>query len=297
MKIAVVGAAGLVGRHVTEAAVAAGHDVVALARTLPDGGRLDITDEPSRLLAAVNGADVVVLAAALPSVEGCERDPRGTAIVNVDAVGAFLARLDQGSAFIAFSSEYVFDGEVAEARMGRPIGSRYLETDARRALNVYGQQKIALEDLVTARRNGAVLRVSGVFGPEPSRKNFVLQLVDASGAGGRVAVANDQWLTPTYAVDLGAVVVEVAGLVASGAFAGILHAAGPEVLRRDDFARQVVEELGLRADVVDAKETSLLGLRARRPLQAGLDTSLLSRLTRAVIRSPREALRLLRDET
>jgi dTDP-4-dehydrorhamnose reductase len=133
--------------------------------------------------------------------------------------------------------------------------------------------------------------VSAVFGDEPGRKNFVLQLVDASRAGGRVAVADDQWVTPTCAADLGAVVVDVA----AAGVAGVLDAAGAEVVRRDLFARAVVDMLGLRSDVVDAKGTAELALLAPRPLRVGLDTALLRRVTRRVIRSPREALRLIRE--
>ena len=288
MKIAVVGAAGLLGRHVTQAAIAAGHDVLALARALPDGRAFDLAEDLSGLLASLRGVDVVVWAAARASVEGCEANPTATRVVNVDAVRAVFQALPACTGLLAFSSEYVFDGHAAPVR-------GYLEGDARRALNASGQQKIELENLVTARSNSAVLRVSALFGEEPGRKNFVLQLVDASRAGRRLVVANDQWVTPTFALDLGSVVVDLARQVLAGSFGGVLHAAGPEVLRRDVFARQVVEELGLRPDVIEAKPTSELGLHAQRPLRAGLDTSLLHQVTGAVLRSPREALHLLKD--
>ena len=287
MRVVVVGSAGLVGHHVVAAAIAGAHQVTALARALPDGTPLDLGADLSGLRKVCAQADAVIWAAALPSVEGCEADPTTTRIINVDVVAAVLKTLAPSTAFVAFSSEYVFDGCK---------GSDYVEGDTRRAINVYGQQKIDLEDVVLTHPKACVLRISGVYGPEAhSRKNFVLQLIDASRAGRRLAVACDQWITPTFAPDLGAVVVDVAGSVARGSFAGLLHAAGPVVLRRDAFAEQVAAVLGLRDDVVDAKGTLMLGLKAPRPAHVGLCTSLLRQVTTSVIRSPREALSLFKE--
>lgn len=292
MKVAIVGAGGLVGRHVTAAVDAAGHEAVVVGRSIA-GVPFDLRGDLTLLRATLANVDVVVWAAARASVEACEIESDDTHRVNVDAVRDFCAGLDEGIGFIAFSSEYVFDGHADVA--DRAAGGAWVEGDARRPLNNYGRQKVELEDIVCERKRGAVLRVSGVYGDEPARKNFVCQLEDASRTGGRVVVADDQWITPTYAVDLGGVVVDTAVSVVDGSFAGVLHAAGPEVMRRLDFARLVVDKRGLNPATIEARPTAALGLRAPRPLEVGLDTTLLRQRAKTVIRSPRIALGLLTE--
>lgn len=290
MKVAIVGAAGLVGRHVTAAVGVAGHEAVVVGRSL-GGVPFDLRGDLKPLLTVLASVDVVVWAAARASVEACEIEPDDTHRVNVDVVRDVCAALDEGIGFIAFSSEYVFDGHAP----GRAAGGAFVEDDPRRPLNNYGRQKVELEDIVCGRKRGAILRVSGVYGDEPARKNFVCQLEDQCRLGGRVVVADDQWITPTWAVDLGGVVVDTAVAAVEGSFAGVLHAAGPDVMRRLDFARLVIAERGLNPATVEARPTAQLGLRAPRPLEVGLDTTLLRQRAKTVIRSPRIALGLLTE--
>jgi len=292
MKVAIVGAAGLVGRHVSASVQAAGHDAVNVGRSL-GGAPFDLRGDRKPLLAVLANVDVVVWAAARASVEACEIEAEDTHRVNVDVVRDVCADLDEGIGFIAFSSEYVFDGHKEVT--GRAAGGAVGEDDPRRPLNNNGRQEVELEDIVCGRKRGAILRVSGVYGDEPARKNFVCQLEDQSRTGGRVVVADDQWITPTYAVDLGGVVVDTAVSVVEGSFAGVLHAAGPEVMRRLDFARLVVDKRRLNPETIEARPTAHLGLRAPRPLEVGLDTTLLRRRAKTVIRSARIALGLLTE--
>src|ERR1700704_2397197 len=108
----VIGAAGLVGRHVR--AALAGRDVVFTYHRDPiaGGSPLDITDSAAvRRTIADARPSSVVLAAADPYVEGCERDPAGTRRVNVDAATTVRdATADAGATLVVFSSDYVFDG-------------------------------------------------------------------------------------------------------------------------------------------------------------------------------------------
>src|SRR5438552_17499524 len=85
-RVLLIGGAGLVGRHVR--AALEGRDVVATFHRDPvvGGVPLDITDAPAvRRIVAESKPIAVVLAAADPYVEGCERDPLGTWRVNVEA--------------------------------------------------------------------------------------------------------------------------------------------------------------------------------------------------------------------
>src|SRR2546430_13438388 len=199
--ILVIGAAGLVGRHVH--AALARRDVVATHHRSPvvGGVELDITDAAAvRTLVARVRPSAVILAAAMPHVEGCERDPAGTRRVNVDAVAALRdAAADGGATLVVFSSEYVFDGRAGS----------YREGDAVAPLNEYGRQKVALEELARKAERHLICRVSGGFGAEPDRKNFVLQLVDRLRGDGTFVVPSDQLITPTDAPSLARVVIDL----------------------------------------------------------------------------------------
>jgi dTDP-4-dehydrorhamnose reductase len=271
-----IGGAGLVGRHVR--AALADRDVVTTFHHDPveSGIPLDITDPSAvRELIAKIQPSAIILAAADPHVEGCERDPDGTWRVNVEAPAVIrLAAPD--ATLVVFSSEYVFDG----------TSGPYGEDDRVAPLNVYGLQKVALEELARSAPRHLVLRVSGVFGDEPRRKNFVWQLVDRLRAGKTFDVPADQVITPTDAASLGAAVVELIDRGASGTF----HAAGPEMLGRVDFARLIARTFGLSEDLIVPRRTADLELRAKRPQSAGLSDAKLRGMLGHGLRSPADAL-------
>lgn len=253
-----IGAAGLVGGHLRRALH--GREVVATYhRSVVAGGvALDITDRGAvQRLVTKTRPGTILLAAADPHVERCEREPAATRRVNVDGARHVAeAAAEVGSTLVVFSSEYVFDG----------TRDAYAEEDATGPLNEYGRQKVELEQIAASTGQHLICRTSGVFGEEPERKNFVLQLVDALRAGRPFTVPSDQVITPTDAVSLARAVVE---LVERG-FRGTFHVAGPERLARPDFARRVVAAFGLDPAGLRAAPTAELGLRARRPLHAGL---------------------------
>lgn len=275
-RVLLIGAAGLVGRHVR--AALAERDVVATYHRDPvEGGvPLDITDGPAvRRLIAETRPTAVVLAAADPNVEGCERDPAGTRQINVDAAAEIRAAATDAT-LVVFSSEYVFDG----TRLA------YGEEDAVAPLNEYGRQKVALEKIARSRPRHLVLRISGVFGAEPRRKNFVWQLVDRLQAGATLDVPSDQLITPTDAASLGTVVRELLDRGATGTF----HAAGPEIMGREIFARAIAHAFGLDSSLIHPRPTAELGLLAKRPAKAGLADAKLERLLGHGLRRPDEAL-------
>src|SRR5687768_16410806 len=105
----VIGGAGLVGAHLVRALH--GRDVRGTHRrgTVPGSTALDITDDAAvRETVRALEPDVVVLAAAQPYVERCEREPEMTRRVNVGGTRAVAAAAAAvGATLVVFSSEYV----------------------------------------------------------------------------------------------------------------------------------------------------------------------------------------------
>ena len=98
---------------------------------------------------------------------------------------------------------------------------------------------------------------------------------------------SDQLITPTDAKSLG---TAVRALLDGGA-TGTFHAAGPDIMGRETFARMVVRAFGLDESLLRPRPTAELGLLAKRPEKAGLTDAKLQQLLGHGLRRPEDALR------
>jgi dTDP-4-dehydrorhamnose reductase len=256
-----VGAGGQVGGALL---ARLGDAAVGAWRTPPPGGLAadleTLARDPRAGAALVDAAApaVVVVTAGMTWVDGCEREPDRADRVNRDGPAALArAAAAAGSRTVYLSTEYVFDGTAG------PYG----EEDPVRPLSAYGRSKLEGERAVLDADPAAlVLRTAVVYGPERHGRNFAYQVVTRLGRGDPLRVPGDQVSTPTYNADL---VEGLVRLVAAGT-GGIVNVAGPEVLDRAAFARQLASLMGLDGDLVQPVPTSALAQDAARPLDAGL---------------------------
>lgn len=283
-----IGASGQVGGAILEAARAAGHEAAGTAREHPAEGLrpLDLLDPVGlRSLLSEVRPEWVFCPAGMANVDLCEdRFPLARRVNVEGTTEAALASFRAGARwFGAFSSEYVFDGAAGP----------YSEDDTPNPLGAYGFTKLEMETrLLALEKRILIVRTTVVYGPERQRKNFVYQLLRAGREEGTMRGAVDQRSSPTYNPDLAAALLELAQ---AGA-AGVLHIAGPEVVSRYDFAREVLGVFGLPAATIQPVSTADLGQRAKRPLAAGLKIGkALGLLHRARLRTPREGLEAMRD--
>ena len=281
MRALVIGASGQVGHALAARLTALGHAVVGTHHTVPAPGTvsLDVTDTvATERLIAETEPDWVLCPGGVTRVDWCEDHPDEAMTVNRDAAAAAArAAARRRAGFVYFSTEYVFDGERGP----------YAEDDPVRPLSVYGRSKLEGERRVQAENaRTIVIRTTVVYGPEPQGKNFVYQLLRAMRRGEGWRAPSDQRSSPTYNVDLAAATVELM----EQDFAGVIHLAGPAVMDRYVFAREVCAAFGLAAEAIEPVETAALGQRARRPLRAGLAIERARRLLRTPLRPPAEAL-------
>jgi dTDP-4-dehydrorhamnose reductase len=194
MRVLVLGASGQLGSDILRLWRDPGVELVPATRA-----DADVTDREAvdALLARVR-PDVTINTAAFHNLPACEQDPERCFRVNV-AGGLHVARAAKaaGSAIVQFSTDYVFDGTK---------GAPYLETDARRALNVYGASKLATEDVVAqANPDWAVVRVSGLYGLAGSAGkggNFVETMLRLARDGAPLRVVRDQVTAPTNTAEV-----------------------------------------------------------------------------------------------
>ncbi|KIG07756.1 dTDP-4-dehydrorhamnose reductase [Burkholderia sp. MR1] len=185
MKILLTGANGQVGWELRRALQPLGQ-VCAVSRQ-----QLDLCD-PDATIEYVGKIwpDVIVNAAAYTAVDRAEDEPEAAFAINRDAVAA-LARASEkcGALLIHYSTDYVFDGSKS---------APYLESDAVKPVNVYGQSKLEGEAAIQRSTcDWLVFRTTWVFASRG--QNFVKTMLQLATSSESLRVVKDQFGAPTSA--------------------------------------------------------------------------------------------------
>jgi len=195
VRVLITGAHGFVGRHLTAALRARGHDVVPADRTVHDDGgvAVDVTD-PLAVRAAFDLArpDAVAHLAAQASVPASLRDPDETFAVNargtLHVLDAARAAAEDGlrPRVLVASSADVYGAQPREAYPLR-------ETTAPQPRNPYAASKVAAEALALAYAHSfgvdaVVTRAFNHIGPGQDERfavaAFARQIARAAAGGG-----------------------------------------------------------------------------------------------------------------
>lgn len=276
MTILVTGAAGHLGAAIVEAFSHA-HDVRALVRA-----DLDITDRAAvaRAVKAI-GPGAVINCAAFNDVDAAQRDPGPSLDINAMGVLALArAASEAGSAFVHFSTDFVFDGDAS-----RP----YVESDSPRPRSFYGLTKLLGERFAEETPRHYVLRVESLFGGPTAgvtaRDGSLGTIVRKLRAGEEIAVFTDRTVSPSYAPDIAAA---VRTLLERNAAPGVYHCVNSGAATWDRIATEAARLLGADARLRPITLDSL-NLAAPRPRYCALDPGKLARAG-APMRSWQDAL-------
>lgn len=223
----VFGATGFIGSHLLAGLRGAGINTVGVARRPLRGMYpLDLAvPETSSLPLMENRVTTAIIAAAVPGVATCERDPAMSRSVNVEGTVMLARQLaDSGIRVIALSSDYVFDGRSGNYSESAPVNP----------LNEYGRQKAEMESrlLETCRGNILILRLSKVFDTVKGSGTLLDEMAAKMLRGTPVPAASDQVFCPTSVHDL---VLLLQQLLRSR-LTGLLHACAPTRISRRDLA-------------------------------------------------------------
>jgi dTDP-4-dehydrorhamnose reductase len=161
---------------------------------------------------------LIVHCAAISQSPVCQANPSFAHKINVD-VTALLAELAAEIPLVLFSSDLVFDGHQGN----------YKETDSVNPLSVYGQTKVAAEQIVGGNFKHFIIRTSLNGGVSPTTDRGFNELVRrAWQAGQAVKLFTDEFRSPIAAQ---VTARTVWALVARKA-PGLYHVAGSERLSR-----------------------------------------------------------------
>lgn len=267
MKILVTGANGLVGQRLCRLLASHGVEVVAAARGPArftcEGMTyvsidLTLTEQVTALL-AVHKPEVVINPASMTDVDGCEKEPWQAYLANA-AFPAQLAVLSKSLGFhlVHVSTDYVFDG----------ASGPYGVDDVPNPRGVYAQTKFLGEQAVRAFGGSwAIARTAVVYGwPSAGRNNFGSWLVSSFADNKGVKLFTDQFVSPTLALNVAAMVAELA----ERKLTGMWHTSGSTVIDRVAFGKALCEVFGFDASLITPTTLAGLNLAAPRPPRSGL---------------------------
>lgn len=271
MHALVVGANGLVGSRLVAKLLAAGHQVSAVARGpqrvagAVQYHSIDLAQTAALHTAIVDARpDAVINCSAMTDVDGCEREPDKAYVANVEGVAA-LARASRatGAHFTHISTDYVFDGVVGN----------YAPDAVPNPRGLYAVTKHMGEEAVRtlcAKDAWSICRTAVVFGyPPAGQKNFGSWLYDSLKAGQSVKLFEDQWVSASMALNVAAMV----GEVATRKLPGIWHTCGATVVNRVEFGHKLCAKFGFEVSLVQPSRMVDVKLLSPRPARSGLDVS------------------------
>jgi dTDP-4-dehydrorhamnose reductase len=277
MKIAIVGAGGLVGsefaRHLSTH-----HDVLSFshrALEIADSGavnRVVLTECPSLIInCAVLGVDASELNPSLAwsvNVSGAENLAKAAATVDAE--------------FVQLSSNYVFGGK----RIG---DSFYTIEDAPDAINLYGQTKLAAERAVSAANERCfIVRTSWLFGN--GKNNFFNSVPRCLSEAVKIRAITDVWASSTYVRDLVPRVMDIVSIRRYATY----HVVNSGLCSYYEFALEAARILEISESelmaLIEPIKLSDLQLHAKRPAYTPLTCTVSEEIGLAPLRDWRAAL-------
>jgi dTDP-4-dehydrorhamnose reductase len=219
--------------------------------------------------------DLLINAAAYTAVDRAESEPDLAEKINSTAPTVMAEEAGRvGSAFIHYSTDYVFDGLK---------GSPYLENDQPHPLSVYGRTKLAGEQAIR-QVGGAylVLRTSWVYSMR--RDSFVTKVLQWARSQSVLKLVTDQVSGPTWSRMLAEVTAQLITLAKAdpiGWFTdhqGLYHLAGEGHCSRFEWGQKVLQldphkEQQVARELLPVRSTSF-PTPARRPLFSALNCDL-----------------------
>lgn len=236
MKILVLGSTGMLGGECKDV-LSQDHEVIA-----PEKKELDIISWDGVIETLENvSPDVILNCAGFTDVDACETEDFRVRKTNVEGP----RNLAQGSArfqckLVHISSDYVFDGQ-------KILPQPYFEDDTPNPLSAYGKSK--MESEIAVRENSPnyiIVRSAWLYGI--NGKNFIKAILNQAlqkKPKALLKVADDQVGSPTWAYRLA---LQIRQLLHNDG-RGTYHATSEGYCSRFEYAKYIVEKLGIKASV------------------------------------------------
>lgn len=199
--------------------------------------------------------------AAYTAVDRAEEEKDKAFQINAEAVGVLAAVCRENQCrFVHISTDYVFDGQA-----NKP----YTEEAKTNPQSVYGtSKKEGEEQALKFNPDAIIIRTSWLY--SEYGKNFVKTIIRLLQEKEEINVVADQIGSPTYAVDLAEIILQI---ISSGKWIpGIFHFSNIGIISWYEFALAIKTFTG-SACKINAITTAQYPTPAKRPAYSVLDTS------------------------
>lgn len=247
MKVAVMGATGLLGGAVCRECLARGHELLAYANRAHLVSRFSYNAlsmplgefDPVMRELFDQWPDAVINCAAVSSPDTVDQDPRFARLINVEAARK-LAEVSAhlGARFLHVSTDMVFDGSK----------SPYRSTDQTNPMSEYGRQKLEAERQVLAvtDENLAIVRTTLLNGNSPrGNRSPHERILHALAEGRPPTLFTDEWRQTSSAENVAQLLVE---LLERPNLNGLYHWAGSDVISRYELGCRILRRFGFNED-------------------------------------------------
>lgn len=204
--------------------------------------------------------EFVINCAAYTAVDKAEDEPELCEKINSTGAGN-LARLcaEFQATLVHVSTDFVFEGEVP---------ALLKETDLAQPINVYGKTKLQGELVIASHLEAHyILRTSWLYSEFAG--NFVKTMLKLGAEREELSIIVDQVGTPTYGVDLAAVILKLISKEHKTAY-GTYHYSNEGLCSWYDFAKAIFEISETEVRVYPIP-TSAYPTKARRPAFSVMD--------------------------
>lgn len=241
MKIAITGAAGMLGAAVREKWQRSDWELIATDKNVADDGiiPLDIRDRKAvDHVFSQHRPDLVLHLAAETDVDLCEQDPSHSYETNAwGTENIARACRELGCLLVYISTGSVFSGDKKVP---------YIEYDDPNPINVYAHSKLAGERIVQQTlERFFIFRAGWMVGGWHLDKKFVYKIIQLCQNQDKIKVVDDTFGSPTFTVDFAA---NMADVVNSNE-CGLYHMGNKGVCSRFEMATEIVDIMGLRDKV------------------------------------------------
>lgn len=175
----------------------------------------------------------IINCAAYTAVDKAEKEIEKAYGINRDGVKNIAKIASKNKAkLIHISTDYVFDGKKDKQYA-------YSEEDIPKPVGIYGKSKLAGEDEIKILLNKYfIIRTAWLYGINGS--NFVYTMLRLFKEKKLVKVVDDQWGSPTYAIDLAEFILEIIKI--NGADYGIYHFTNEGITNWYQFAKAIYDK-------------------------------------------------------
>ncbi|HBE79491.1 MAG TPA: dTDP-4-dehydrorhamnose reductase [Firmicutes bacterium] len=196
--------------------------------------------------------EVVIHCAAKTNVDECEMNPTAAYLENVLATKNVVNACQIANSILVYiSTDYVFDGCKNQP---------YHEYDFCKPINIYGKTKWQGEEIVKMHLDKFfIVRTAWLFGD--IGHNFVKTILRLADERKPLPIVNDQVGSPTYALDLAAVIAQ---LIQTKAY-GIYHITNTGNCSWFEYAKQILRYAGQKDALLKPITSEKLNRPAPRP--------------------------------